>query len=745
MQIFASHFGFYEVAPGPVLRPFRHDPAPSATGLAHLDLARDPSRVMQPMARSGWLEGDRGAARGEDVFVPLTMEAATRLAADEIARVRGTHGNGAIFGGSYGWASAGRFHHAQSQLKRFLNLAGGFVSTVNTYSYGTAKVILPHVLGAEHAESGVFAPSWDQIVAQCRVILAFGGMRLSNAQVEAGSTGAHRTADWLAAYSAAGGRIITLSPDASDAPQGEHLAIRPGTDTAAMLGMAHVLWSEGRLDRGFLDRCTVGAEQVTAYLSGSEDGVPKTADWAAAITGLGADDLRRLARLLTDEPSLINLSWSLQRARYGEQPYWAAVALAAMAGRIGQPGQGLALGLSAIASVGQPVRKLRGPALPVGRNPVSAFIPVARLTDMLERPGEVLDYDGQSLTLPNIRLIWWAGGNPYHHHQDLNRLRAAWKRPETVIVQESVWTATARHADLVFPSALPFERSDVAAASRDSWIGYSARVMDPPQGVLTDHETLAQVAAHLGLEGAFRGGRTEDQWLQHIYEGYAAEFPELPDWDSFRLQGFAQLDAWEAAPAPYTPLAAFVADQISATLSTPSGKIELASATVASFGYADCPGHPVWLDPDEPGDLPFRLLSPQPETRLHSQLDRAGPARQARWKGLERLRANPADLLAASVADGDVAELYNDRGIVLVAATADPKVAQGTLVLPTGGWFNPVRDALDRVVDLGGNPNTLTADLGSSRLSQGASANHPRVGLRALRDPDLLKKLEDQA
>lgn len=742
MHLFASHFGFYEVAPGPRLRPFRHDPAPSAVGLAYLDLADSPNRILTPMARRGWLAGDNGAARGQDDFVPLSLDAAASRAAAELDRIRSDYGNAAVFGGSYGWGSAGRFHHPQSQLKRFLNLAGGFVSAVNTYSYGTAKVLIPHIVGAPYADPGGLCPSWDLIVDNCRTIIAFGGMRLANAQIEAGGVGQHRVAGWLRDFAAAGGTMITLSPDARDAPQGEHLAIRPGTDTAAMLAMAHVLIEEDLADAGFLGRCTVGADRVLAYLRGATDGTPKTPEWAASITGLAAEDLRRLARLVATTPSLVNLSWSLQRARFGEQPYFAAFTLAAMAGRIGRPGQGLAFGLSAISTCGQPTRRLVGPSLPQGANEVSDFIPVARITEMLERPGRTLAYNGRQLQLPDIRLVWWAGGNPYHHHQDLNRLARAWKRPETVIVHDSIWTATARRADLVFPSALPFERSDIAAASRDNWIAHSRKVMDPPSGVTTDHEVFAEIAGHLGLRDAFTENRDEAAWLEWLYAGYLERFPELPDWPTFRARGYAALDPEERAPAPLQPFADFVADPELNPLPTPSGRIELWSETIAGFHYADCPPHAAWLDADAEEDrsLPFRLLSPQPETRLHSQLDDAAPAKEARQDGLECVRANPIDLDAQGIVDGTAIELFNARGIVRAAARADARVAPGTLVLPTGGRFDPVEDTAGRLVDRGGNPNTLTADRPSSALSQGAGANHPRVGLRPVAASALLRE-----
>jgi biotin/methionine sulfoxide reductase len=111
-----------------------------------LDAARGPLRVRRPAIRRSWLQARRGdlpqAARhlrGQDPFVEVEWDQALDLVAGELARVREQHGNGAIFGGSYGWSSAGRFHHAQSQVHRFLNSIGGYVRHADTYSLGAAR------------------------------------------------------------------------------------------------------------------------------------------------------------------------------------------------------------------------------------------------------------------------------------------------------------------------------------------------------------------------------------------------------------------------------------------------------------------------------------------------------------------------------------------------------------------------------------------------------------------------------
>ena len=126
---------------------------------------------------------------------------------------------------------------------------------------------------------------------------------------------------------------------------------------------------------------------------------------------------------------MLTASWSLQRADHGEQPYWALVLLAACLGQIGLPGGGFGFGYGSGAGLAEPPLLFPGPALPPIPNPARLAIPAARIADCLLHPGERYDYDGNSATYPDIRLVYWAGGNPFHHHQDLNRLRRAVAAP----------------------------------------------------------------------------------------------------------------------------------------------------------------------------------------------------------------------------------------------------------------------------------------------------------------------------
>src|SRR5207248_3194878 len=240
-----------------------------------------------------------------------------------------------------------------------------------------------------------------------------------------------------------------------------------GTDVALMLGLAHTLVTQGLHDRVFLDRYCTGWETFETDLLGRSDNQPKDASWAAAICGIAAGDIIDLARRCAGRRTLITCSQSLQRAEHGEQPVWMGVVLAALLGQIGLPGGGFAYALGSTSNTGKPPLAVPLPTLPTGRNSISDFIPVSRIADMLLNPGQPFEYNGQRLEYPEIRLVYWAGGNPFHHHQDLNRLREAFARPDTVIVHDSVWTATARHADIVLPATVTLEREHIGASAGD--------------------------------------------------------------------------------------------------------------------------------------------------------------------------------------------------------------------------------------------------------------------------------------
>jgi len=740
------HWGTFrvETKDGQVVKlvDFEEDPSPSPIGQGLLDVLHDPTRIDAPMVRRGWLENGpgNGTGRGAEPFVRISWDEAETLVADELTRVSRDFGNQAIYGGSYGWASAGSFHLAQAQLYRFLNCIGGFTKSLNSYSFAAGEVIMPHVIGGcrEFIYPGT---SWKTVIADTELFVAFGGVPVRNGQMAQGGCGRHRQPGAVAEAMAAGVRFVNVSPIRNDidADRIEWLAPRPGTDVAIILGLAHTLLSEDLHDRAFLERYCVGFERFSDYLSGKDDGTPKSAQWAAGISGLEAEAIRDLARRMAAHRTMLSASWSLTRQDRGEHPFWAAIALAAMLGQMGLPGGGIGFGYSALNSVGHDYTVLPGAAIPIGENPVEDFIPVARISDMLLHPGATFDYDGQQRTYPETKIVYWAGGNPFHHHQDLNRLLRAWTKPDTIIAHEWCWNAHARHADIVLPCTTAPEREDIALTPRDGFIVYMEQAVKPYKGARDDYDIFRGIAQRMGVGEAFSEGRQSRDWLAYLYNRTRRVCEErsiaLPTIEELRRKRWFEV----APPAEPTILFSdFRADPQAHPLKTPSGRIELFSETIADFGYANCPGHAFWAEPYEwlgrTGAHPLHMISNQPKDKLHSQLDHGSQSRAAKIDGRQPVHMNPADAAARGIPAGSVVRVFNDRGSCYCGAVLDAAIRPGVVCISTGAWFDPETPGSPTRCKRG-NPNMLTRDRGTSPLAQGPTAQTCLVEMERADNP----------
>jgi len=730
-----SHWGAFraEVEDGRVVgvRPFDRDPDPSPLLDAIPAAVHSATRIDVPMVRARWLSHGpgHGEGRGREPFVPVSWERALDLVAGELARVRDAHGHAAIMGGSQGWGSAGIFHDARAQVRRFLSAFGGFVDQASNYSFGSALVFLPHVLGSAQAVTGPLT-SWSSIARHGRLMVLFGGANTKNLQVTKGGCGMHTMAGSLADLARAGVEVVNVSPIRDDGPASvapEWIAIRPNTDTAMLLALVHTLIAEGLHDAEFLARYCIGFERVCAYVLGETDGQPKDAGWAAAITGVAADTIRALARRMAATRTMVTASWSLQRADHGEQPYWALILLAACLGQIGQPGAGFGFGYGSTGGIADPPLAFKAPSMEAIANPLAKAIPAARIADCLLHPGGPYDFNGRRSAYPDIRLVYWAGGNPFHHHQDINRLRAAWRRPETIVVHEPWWTATARHADIVLPATTSLERNDLGCAARDAFVIAMQQAIAPVGQARSDFAIFADLARRLGCEAAYAEGRDEMGWLRHLYarwrEGVRTNRAAIPDFDTFWRDGALEIPQ---RGEEFVLFADFRADPDKHRLATPSGRIELYSERIAGFGYDDCPPHPTWLAPAEwlGGDAdaapryPLHLISSQPRYRLHSQMDPGPVSATGKVAGREALAINPQDAQRRGISDGDLVRVFNGRGACLAGVEITDAVRPGVLRLSCGAWYDPATSD-DGALCAHGNANMLTRDQGTSKLAQG--------------------------
>ncbi|MEJ8473754.1 molybdopterin-dependent oxidoreductase [Roseibium algae] len=679
-------------------------------------------RVSQPHVRRSYLEkgiAAGGGGRGHEDMVPVEWDVALDLVANELKRVHQDYGPTAIFGGSYGWSSAGRLHHARTQVRRFLGAAGGFTDQTGNYSWGAAHALLPHVLGTANAVARD-ATSWETIALHGETVVAFGGLNPKNWRVSSGGAGEFHLPEKVLEARKRGVKFFILSPHADDVPAGLDATLirpRPNSDTAIMLALAHQALTSGRADLAFLQRYTTGSEVFCAYLRGDTDGIPKTLDWAAGLSDVPVSELNGLWEAISSGRVMLSAAWSLQRADHGEQPFWALIALAALLGQIGLPGGGFCFGYGSMNGVGADASKGFVPTMPMLPNKGMA-IPVARFVDAFLEPGKTIEFNGRRVTYPDVKLVYWAGGNPFHHAQDLDRLSRAWERPQTVIVHEPWWTPTARRADIVLPATTSLERDDIGGTSRDPYVFFMPKLIDPVGSARNDIDIFRSLSDRLGCRELFDEGLDDRGWLKRLWdkslEHGVHSGVDLPDFEELRRQNIIRI------PAPLQPevmLESFRSDPENNPLPTPSGKIELYSKAIAGFGYSDCPGHAVWIEPHEwLGSAPcgkFHLVSNQPAKQLHSQMW------QVMAKGPAECRINPSDAKEHGISGGDHIVLKSGRGACRASALIDPSLRRGVLIMPTGAWYEP--DA-EGSIEQNGNPNVVIGDRGTSQLGQACAA-----------------------
>ncbi len=718
------------------------DPHPSHQLPGVMDSVYSPTRIKYPMVRRAYLENGPGAdvaSRGADDFVRVSWDQALELTVKELKRVEETYGPTGTYAGSYGWKSPGKLHNCQNLMRRMLNLKGSFVNSAGDYSTGASQIIMPHVMGT--LEVYEQQTVWPVIVESSDLLVFWGADPMVTNQI-GWIIPDHGAYPGMEDFKKTGKPVIFIDPvrnESCDFFGAEWIAPKPQTDVAMMLGIAHTLHSEGLHDQAFLDDYCAGFDKFLPYLLGESDGTPKTAEWAAEICGVPADTLKDLARRFAGGRTMLASGWSLQRQHHGEQRHWMLVTLASMLGQIGLPGGGFGLSyhyssggspgansavLSGITDGGKAVE---GAAWLTESG--AATIPLARIVDMLENPGQDFDFNGKRDKYPDVKMTYWTGGNPFAHHQDRNRMVKAWQKFETVVVQDFQWTATARHADIVLPATTSYERNDIEQYGDYSLKAIIAmkQVVEPVFEARNDYDIFAEISDRLGKKQDFTEGNSEMDWIRKFYEdalkqGQAKNL-DMPDFDAFWEQGYVEFPVEEAGRS-YVRYADYREDPLLEPLGTPTGKIEIFSRNIEKMGYDDCPPHPTWMEPVERLDgpnakFPLHVATSHPRGRLHSQL--CGTSLRETYTIAERepCLINTEDAAQRGIADGDVVRIFNDRGQMLAGAVVTDAIRPGVIRVNEGGWYDPVEPGADNSLCAYGDVNCLTVDIGTSKLAQG--------------------------
>lgn len=732
------------------IKPFEFDKHPTEMINGIKDIIYGEARVRYPMVRVDWLKNransDR-SRRGDNRFVRVSWKEALDLFYEELERIQKDYGPWALHTANVGWRSSGQFHSCGNHMIRAIAMHGASVGTVGDYSTGAGQTIMPYVLGNTEVYSQ--GTSWEIILKETENLIFWASDPVKNLQV-GWNCETHEAYAYLEQLKQKVAQkkinVISIDPVKSKTQNFlgcEQLYVNPQADMSFMLAIAHTLYKESLYDKNFLEIYTLGFEKFVPYLLGeTEDKVEKTPEWAAPICGISAEKIREFARMLAGKRTQLIFGWAIQRQQHGEQPYWMGAVLAAMLGQIGLPGGGISYAHH-YSSIGVPTSGAATPGsfpsnLDEEQKPkytnkdykgYSEVIPVARTTDSLLHPGETIDYNGRKIVYAPYKMAIFTGCNQWGRQSELNKMKKAFQQLETVVTLNYSWTATCRFADIVLPACTPFERNDI-----DTYGSYSNRgvlamhkLVKPMYESRSDFDIFKDLCSRYGEGKAEEYSLNLDEmgWLNRLYtecrRANRGKFEMPRNFEEFWKTGYVLFPEGK----PWVRHADFREDPELHALGTPSGFIEIYSTKIANYGYDNCKGHPMWFEKDERSHggpksekFPFWMQSVHPDKRLHSQLCEAKNLRETySVQGREPFYMNPQDAEKLDIKDGDLVRVFNDRGQVLVGAVLSDNFPSGVVRLQEGAWYSPVDESIG-ALDTYGCPNTLTLDIGASKLSQ---------------------------
>jgi len=660
-----------------------------ARGRAYRHQVYSSDRLRFPQKRIG--------LRGEGRFERIPWDEALDTIANELKRIKDTYGPKAILALTYSGA-AGSLYSGNITLRTMLRSFGGYTS----------------VWGGASAENSVFASratygtlttghTRDDLV-NSRFIILWG----VNPATSIYST---NTSFYVAQAKEAGARIVTVDPRYTPTAAtfaDQWIPIRPGTDAAMMTAMAYVMITENLHNAKFLEKCTVGFDKFKDYVTGAEDGVPKTPAWAEAKTGVPASTIASLAReYATTKPSALIPGYAPGRTAYGEQYHRAASTLAAMTGNVGIHGGGAA-GFE------------RGPAGPM----VPPGFSEAYEGGGYEKRLKALNVHGRLANQPHGCRLWdailkgTAGGypadikmayitfaNPLNQFPNVNKGIEALKKLEFIVVHEQFMTPTAKFADILLPVTTIWERNDFARA----WLAgpyflYLNKAIEPLNDVKSDFEICRELAARLGIEDPYFG-MSEEEMLRQIIEAMGDVMPDIPDFEKFKRDGVHKIPL----SGPAVCFKEQIEDPENNPFPTLSGKIEIYSQIIADLNNPYLPPIPKYIDPWEgPADplterYPLQLITFHSGARAHSCFDN-----NSMLKDIEpqSLCINSKDAQSRGIKNGDRVRVFNDRGETTIQAWVTERIIPGVVALGEGAWYDPDDKGRDRA----GSPNILARD-----------------------------------
>ncbi len=714
-----------------------------------------PDRLKTPMKRVG--------ERGEGKFVPISWDEATQTIADNLQRVISQYGNQAVFrsygsGAYYGFASNANFN-------RLFNLVGGCLNAYGNYSWAQQMEAAKHTFG-----TGSTSGSSTVTIEDSDFFL---GVAYNPNEIR--QSGSGEGYDFVKALERNPDlKIVMIDPRYTDSmlgKEGQWLPIRPGTDAAFAEAVAYEMIKSGWVDThslDFISKHTVGydaasidAQKAAFEASGDATKVeyakhmnseenyhdyilglgiysePRTPEWAEKITGISAAQIRAIAKdLMNAQRPYIVVGAGVNRQANGEQSMRALYMLSVLTGKLGNRGvsNGELPYMTGMFRAG----------IPAGTNPVKETISFFTWTEAVVNGKEftarthgIRGTEGLDDKLgTNIHFIFSASDSSLlNQHAEINNTAQILRDAQDLfVVSCDCWmTPGAKFADIILPDTSWLESNDLVdnsyAAGSLGYLTAMSAAVDPMWDCKSMYEAAAMIADKMGVGAQFTEGKTEADWLEHLYkqtrestrnDGVVPAFPAT--YKEAQQIGVFRKDM----KLNHVALQSFVKD--GKALNTPSGKIEIYSAELAwraaNWTQEDVTGvkgdtitaipqytvtWDSYEDTDTATDYPLQLATYHTKGRTHSSYHNVPWLREAVE---DALWMNQFDADAYGVSSGDKVVVYNARGAIEVPVKITPRVAPNVVALGQGAWYladtKGRTDDSGRPLDIGGAVNTLT-------------------------------------
>jgi len=655
-----------------------------AKGRAYRQRVYAPDRLLYPMKRVG--------ERGEGKFERISWDEALDKLSGELMRIRDAYGPASImYAGSGG--DLGSLHYL-SLYMRLLFMAGGCTRAWGMTSFQGG-------MDAERVCYGnLFASNTRDDLLNSKLIILWGW---DPATTVAGTN----TSWYLCQARESGARIVAVDPrynESAAAYAQQWIPIRPGTDAAMLIAMAHTMITEDLQDQIFLDTYTFGFDKFRDYVLGVEDGVEKTPAWAEAITGVPASSIMGLAReYATTKPAALMSGIAPGRTAFGEQYHRAAITLAAMTGNVGIHGGSAGGRAWESTGGGYPFRMNNDVLVP---NPVdevpsppkgSPFLYKSSRVHWAEIPDFIMKGKAGGFH-SDCKAVFFVNSNYVNQYPNVNKIVAALKKVEFIAVQEQFMTPTAKFADILLPATTFLERNDIDVGPGSPYYGFVNKAIEPEGECRTHLEIACELADRMGITGF--GSRDEEDWLREFVKN-----SEIPDYEEFKREGIYRVPLAD----PHVAFKKQIGDPGNNPFRTPSGKIEIYSQQWAALDVPDLPPVPKyiesWEGPNDPlaGKYPLQMITTHFKRRALSQYDNIPWLREMQPQAVT---INGADARARGIKNGGTVSVFNDRGDIRIAARVTERIMPGVVEVPHGSWYDPDEKGVDR----GGCANVLTGE-----------------------------------